>query len=249
MIVLTCTLAGRAADETATVSQVLDGDTCQLADGRHVRYLGIDAPEKGDPLAEDATQIHNRLVGGKTVRLELGRPNRDRDGRLLAYVFLDKKLINAELVRLGCAHIRRPVSAKYHKLLLEAQDEARAAGHGIWTNAAQVKLFVAKVSARSGPGTTADLNAEFIVLENRGDRALNMTGWTVADEANHRYLVPNFVLPAGGRVTLHTGVGKNTATELFWGSRNPIWNDSGDSIFVKDASGQLVLAHVYPVTD
>jgi len=244
LIVLACTLTGRAADETATVSQVLDGDTCQLADGRHVRYLGIDAPEKGDLLAEDATQVHNRLVGGKAVRLELGRPDRDRDGRLLAYVFFDKTLINAELVRQGCAHIRRPVSAKYQRLLLQAQDEARAAGRGIWTNATHVKLSVVKVNARSGRDALA-MKAEYIVLENRGDRDLNLTGWTVADEAHHRYLFPNFVLRAGGQVTLRTGLGKNTETELFWGSRVAIWNDDGDSVFVKDASGHLVLAHIY----
>lgn len=42
--------------ETVTVLQVIDGDTCRLEDGRHVRYLGINAPEKGDPLFDEATQ-------------------------------------------------------------------------------------------------------------------------------------------------------------------------------------------------
>jgi len=30
--------------EQALVVRVIDGDTAQLADGRRVRYLGIDAP-------------------------------------------------------------------------------------------------------------------------------------------------------------------------------------------------------------
>ena len=39
--------SGNAEAETATVLQVIDGDTCLLEDKRRVRYLGINAPEKG----------------------------------------------------------------------------------------------------------------------------------------------------------------------------------------------------------
>jgi competence protein ComEC len=53
------------------------------------------------------------------------------------------------------------------------------------------------------------------------------------------------VLKAGGRVTLRTGLGKNAENELFWGSSRAIWNDNGDTVFIRDASGNLVLVHVY----
>jgi micrococcal nuclease len=236
---------GRAAQVTGTVSQVLDGDTFHLDDGRQVRCLGIDAPEKGDALADDATKKLNQLIGGKPVRLELGRPERDRDGRLLAYVFLGKTLVNAEVLRQGCAHVRRPVLAKYKQQLLDAQNDARAAGRGLWRKAAEVNLVISKVQARPPRGEVPELIAEYIVIENQGDRALNMTGWTVSDEANRRYLIPNFVLAPKARVTLYTGLGKNTDTNLFWGSRTAVWNDDGDTVFIKDAAGSLMLVHFY----
>jgi endonuclease YncB( thermonuclease family) len=230
--------------EPESVQQVLDGDTCRLSDNREVRYLGIDAPETGDPHAEAATQANNRLVGGKNVRLEIGKPEKDRDGRLLAYVFVDKTLVNEELVRQGFAWVRRPLDAKHRDMLLKAQEEARRAGRGIWNGSSNNFLVVAAVHAKPAGGK-ANLADEYVVTENRGKEAVDMTGWSILDETHHRYLVPNFGLTAGARMTLRTGMGRNTATDLFWGNRSGIWNDDGDSIFIRDAQGWLVLIHNY----
>jgi endonuclease YncB( thermonuclease family) len=233
------------AAETATVIQVLDGDTCRLHDNRDVRYLGIDAPEKGDPLAEEATQANNKLVANRTVRLELGRPAQDRNGRLLAYVFVGRTLVNEELVRGGWAHVRRPVTAKYRERLLKAQEAARAAGAGIWAGVSNISLAIVGVNAKAGVTGASALTNEFIVIQNQGSNAVNLTGWSVVDEGNMRYLFPNFSLAPGAKVTLRTGVGKNSAADLYWGNRRPVWNDEGDSIFIKDSDGRLVLSHVY----
>lgn len=238
-------LLSHAAEHRGTVLQVLDGDTFQLDDGRPVRCLGLDAPEKGEPFAQEATQVLNRLVGGQRVRLELGRPERDRDGRLLAYVFVGQNMVNTQLLRLGTAYVRRPVARKYRIAFVQAQEQARAAGLGIWTNAAQIKIGLLRVQARPASGNPEDLNGEFVVLENRGDRPLSLAGWTLSDEAHHRYLFPQFVLAPKAKVTIHSGLGRNTDTDLFWGSRTPIWNDNGDTVFLRDEKGRLVLAHFY----
>jgi len=63
-----------ALAETATVLKVIDGDTCQLDDQRLIRYLGINAPEKGDPFANESTQANNtfqepRRAGDRFDRL------------------------------------------------------------------------------------------------------------------------------------------------------------------------------------
>jgi endonuclease YncB( thermonuclease family) len=233
------------AEDFPKVTQVMDGDTIQLHDNREVRYLGIDAPEKGDPLAEEATQANNTLVSNREVRLELGRPSKDRNGRLLAYVFQGDTLVNEELLRQGWAHIRRPVLAKYQKRLQAAQDEARAAGRGIWANVSDALLTVPEVSSKvSGTGDKS-LNREYVVIENRGTNAVDLTGWSLSDETTRRYLFPNFILAAKARVTLRTGSGMNTATDLYWGNRTAIWNDNGDTVFLRNREGRIVLCHVY----
>ena len=153
--------------------------------------------------------------------------------------------MNGELVRQGHAHVRRPLAARFRDGLLKAQVAARAKSIGIWAKAASAGISVARAHADAAGTDRDNLNDEYIVIENSGDTSIDLTGWTVSDEANHRYLCPRFVLPAKGKVTLRTGLGKNTASELFWGSRRPIWNNDGDTILIRDADGYLVWSYVY----
>lgn len=234
-----------AQTETVTVARVIDGDTCILQNGEPVRYYGINAPEKGDPQFNEATEANNKLVVGKKVRLEPQNPSRDKDDRLLAYVFIDEIFVNEELLRLGCAHIQRPLAAKYRDRLLMAQEAAREQGLGIWAKEAEQGVAIAEAHAEAEGNDWDNLCDEYIVIENKGNRSVDLTGWTIYDEAHHRYLFPNVVLEAGAIVTLRTCLGKNTQSELFWASRSPIWNNDGDTIFIRDSQGQLVLSYIY----
>ncbi len=55
--------------ETVTVAQVTDGDTIKLTDGRRVRYIGMNTPERGQPYYEQATKTNRQLVEAKEVQL------------------------------------------------------------------------------------------------------------------------------------------------------------------------------------
>lgn len=245
LLLIACLLAALAASgaDTGNVIQVLDGDTFRLHDAREVRCLGIDAPENGDPFSEEATAALNKLISNRQVRLETGRPAKDNYGRVLAYVFEDKIFVNEEIVRQGWAHVRRPVIAKHRERLMAAQEEARAAGRGIWTGTSNVLLSIVQVNAKlKGKNAIKD---EYIMIQNLGTNALEMTGWTLLDEGNNRYLFPNFILGPGAKVTVRSGVGRNTANDLFWGSRRAVWNNDGDTILIKDTKGRLVLTHIY----
>ena len=73
--------------EVARVAQVIDGDTIVIEGGYHVRYIGIDAPKRDEPLYREAKEANRALVEGKTVRLERDVSDRDRYGRLLRHVY------------------------------------------------------------------------------------------------------------------------------------------------------------------
>jgi micrococcal nuclease len=234
-----------AQTNTFTVVRVIDGDTCALQNGTPVRYLGINAPESGDPQFNEATQANSNLVVGKEVRLEPQDPSRDKEDRLLAYVFVDEVFVNEELLRLGYAHIQRPLVAKYRDRLLRTQEAARQKGLGIWAKAAEQNVALAEAHADAEGNDWDNLCDEYIVIENRDNASVDLTGWTVYDEAHHRYLFPSFILKAKAAVTLRTCLGKNTQRELFWGSRSPIWNNDGDTIFIRDSKCQLVLSYIY----
>jgi endonuclease YncB( thermonuclease family) len=90
-----------------------------------------------------------------------------------------------------------------------------------------------------------NLDDEYVVFENTGAAAVEMTDWQVSDEAGKTYTFPTFTLDAGSSVTLHTGSGTDTSTDLYWGSGSPVWNNSGDTVFVYDDTGTLVLEAPY----
>lgn len=101
-----------------------------------------------------------------------------------------------------------------------------------------VNLDCSQVDA---PGDdTKALAEEYICLENTGGTPVAMGGWTLSDRAKHRYVFPEYTLPAGGRVRVRTGSGGNTATDLYWGQRSAVWNNDHDTVYLHDAAGNLV---------
>lgn len=122
-------------EDTVLVVKVIDGDTIEIEGGYRVRYIGIDAPEKDEPYYWEASETNRRLVEGKRVRLERDAEDRDKYGRLLRYVWVDDVMVNAELVRLGCAYSHPyPPNLKYQDYLLEMEEQARERRLGIWSH-------------------------------------------------------------------------------------------------------------------
>ncbi|NUT37249.1 MAG: lamin tail domain-containing protein [Hamadaea sp.] len=86
--------------------------------------------------------------------------------------------------------------------------------------------------------TNASLNAEYIVIRNIGARSRNLRGWTVRDKAGHVYaFTSDFILKPDTYVKLHTGKGTNSASHRYWGSGNYIWNNKGDTAYLRRPSG------------
>ena len=116
------------------VTRVIDGDTIEIEGGYHVRYIGIDAPEKWEPFYGEATEVNRNLVEGKKVYLEKDVEDKDDNGRLLRYVWLDNTMVNAELVKLGYAYsYSYPPNTKYQQYFLQLEKEAREQKLALWS--------------------------------------------------------------------------------------------------------------------
>jgi micrococcal nuclease len=130
------------ATAVAVVSRVVDGDTVEVRlDGRieDVRYIGVDTPETVEPGAPvdcfgpQASAFNHRLVEGRRVRLVFGVERRDVYDRLLAYVYLGDRFVNAELVRRGLARtLTIPPNDRYAERLEQLEIVASRAGRGLW---------------------------------------------------------------------------------------------------------------------
>ena len=128
--------------EWYTVKRVLDGDTIVLANGTHVRYIGINAPEidhekqKAEPYGYTAKIFNKKLALSKRVRLEFDKERYDRYGRLLAYVFLQEEIfVNKALIDEGYAYcLPRKPNIRYNQVLMQSQRDAMSAERGLWRN-------------------------------------------------------------------------------------------------------------------
>ncbi len=233
---------GNESFETAMVVRVIDGDTIELDNGNRVRLLGINTPEKNTYYFNEASDALRSLVENKTVRLEMDKENNDMYGRLLRYVFLDKTFVNLELLENGYAntYVVEP-NSKYKETFLEAEREANAKGLGLWkisgySGCVNVADFVYKETNRNPAG-------EYVVFENVCDYDLDVSGWSVKDEARHVYIFKGILLEQGGTLALNSGKGKDNRTVVFWNSGSPIWNNNGDTLYLRDSSNGLVLTH------
>lgn len=212
------------------VSRVIDGDTIVLEDGRHVRYVGIDAPEMsrdGDPAdcwAEESRQKNAQLVEGMYVTMEKASQDLDEYGRLVRYVYVEGALVNEILVAEGFARaydfgFDHPLETRFK----EAQTRAKELGLGMWSEeCSKKKLSVASSSLPLRISTStlrinevATTKGEFVELLNTGKEKLSLTGYYLSYYSPSRTLWTNpyrsFALPqqavveAGGRYIIGFG--------------------------------------------
>lgn len=130
---------------TATVGHVIDGDTVKVIIGNQeetIRMLLIDTPESVHPTKpvqpfgkEASNYLKEMLPNGTKVELEYDVEKHDKYGRLLAYIWLDGKMMNEVLVEKGfarVAYIYEP-NTKYETRLKKAEETAKKEEIGIWS--------------------------------------------------------------------------------------------------------------------
>jgi len=130
-----------AAELRGLAVSVADGDTITVLDSANqqhrIRLAGIDAPEKGQPFA-DRSRLHlAKYVRGQEVIVNWHK--RDRYGRLVGSVIAFGHNINLEQVRAGFAWWYREYAREQRpedrQVYERAEEEARAARRGLWSEA------------------------------------------------------------------------------------------------------------------
>jgi micrococcal nuclease len=131
---------------SARLVRVVDGDTLIAAFGtaeERIRLIGIDTPETKKPDTpvecfgtEASAHLHELLPEGAALRLERDIEERDRYGRMLAYVYRadDGLFINEALVAQGYAAAATiPPNVAHRDEFATAARRARLAGAGLWS--------------------------------------------------------------------------------------------------------------------
>ncbi|WP_240620204.1 thermonuclease family protein [Peribacillus acanthi] len=131
---------------TVEIMKVIDGDTIQvkLDNGsiESIRLLLVDTPETVHPSKpvqpygkEASSFMKETLPPNTSVTIELGISERDKYGRLLAYMYKENEMINAILLQKGLARVAYiyPPNTKYIDELQKLQSDAQKKGIGIWS--------------------------------------------------------------------------------------------------------------------
>jgi len=202
--------------QISLVTEITDGDTFVLENNVKCRLRGINTPEKNMPLYETAKKFLE--IETKNKRVEIENFGADKYNRLLIYAFIDEKNINKLILKNGLAHLYYYDKDKYFDELEEAEKFARENEFGIWKKSnISYCIELIEFDYISDGG-------EKIVLENNCDFNIEVI---LKDEATHIYFE-----------TLN-------ATSQFEKSFEHIFNDDGDTLFVWDECGRLILFRRY----
>lgn len=213
------------AREEVIIERAIDGDTVRLRDGRTVRLININTPEKKERGYTDALaflgQFENRSAS-------LENRGTEKYGRVLGALYVDEEYLNLELVRQGFAHTLL-VAEGETRLFFDAQTDAFEARKGIWQRSPLYGCLKAEI----------DKKEEYLRIESACDSSL--ARWTVKDETTHPYTLAE---PLESHFTLFSGEGDETSEAKYWGRGNA-WNNDRDSLFIRDDDELLVLYQSY----
>ena len=121
----------KGATYEGKVVKIADGDTLTLLLEKtqyKIRLAQIDTPEKGQPYGQKAKQALGNMVFNKLIKVKI--ETIDRYGRYVADIYLDKKHVNAELVKAGAAWVYRKYSN--NKVLILLEQDAKKNKIGLW---------------------------------------------------------------------------------------------------------------------
>jgi micrococcal nuclease len=187
-------------------------------------------------------------------------PVSDRRGyydRLLAYVYYSPSAttsFNMRLLENGYArHYESEFSRtkEYKKTAQQARDTAT----GVWgdnvsspeqTSAVSHPIDILTVHEDASGNEYDNLDDEYVLFKNTGTSRIQLNGWTISDKAGNLYSFPaGVIINPGESMTLYTGSGSNSDTELYWGKREPVWDNDGDTVIITNHDGETVTTYNY----
>lgn len=137
------------------VAQIEPDLTLVLENGGRLRLLGVTlanakTPElsaaQRDRVVTEAKAFMNNALAARSVRIQFDRERMDKEGTLLAYLFLrdvvpvtpepeNESLLNESLISAGWAVMDRGAyfNESHKRHFRQAEDDARKNGRGIWS--------------------------------------------------------------------------------------------------------------------
>ena len=128
---------------TYKIIRIVDGDTLIIDYNgveERVRLIGVDTPEsvhpdgtKNNEFGKIASDFSKKYLDGKEVSIELDVQERDKYGRILAYVYIGGQMYNKILLQEGMAKVATyPPNVRYVDDFKALEKTAREGNKGLW---------------------------------------------------------------------------------------------------------------------
>ena len=89
-----------------------------------------------------------------------------------------------------------------------------------------------------------NLAAEKLTIVNLGG-VVDLSGWSLTDSQGNTYKFPALSLFQGGAVNVHTALGRDTVTDLYWSQAGAMWQ-SGETASLIDPHGRIHTTFIAP---
>jgi micrococcal nuclease len=219
--------------DSGIVERVIDGDTLVI-NNTSVRLLGINTPEKKEFYYQEAKDFLLNLTLNKTVKLKYGKDKQDLYGRTLAYIILDEKNVNIEQVRNGFANLYIYDRDEYTNRLKEAWNECILEEKNLCEKSTDKCASCIELKELNVKNQT-------IIFYNKCDFDCNLNKWSIKDEGRKKFIFPNFVIESRKETRIIVGNKTSDKNTLYWTGEDYVWTTEGDTLFLRDENGKLVL--------
>jgi micrococcal nuclease len=220
-------------EESIIVGRVIDGDTIVDSDGLHYRLLGINTPEKGEYLYAEAKAFleENAL----NISLIAEKNGKDRYDRELAYLYNENENINKLLVKEGYANYYFPDGRDIHyEEFYNAWEECVIKNVNLCENSLNKCALCIEIKEWN-------MKEEKIIFYNKCEYDCSLNKWIIKDEGRKKYTFNNFTLRKYNYVSIIVGNKTDTKDKLYWRGETYVWTYTGDTMFLRDEEGKLVL--------
>ncbi|MFC2063708.1 lamin tail domain-containing protein [Chloroflexota bacterium] len=248
--------------EVGIVVNIVDGDTIDVSiNGNEfrIRYIGIDTPERNEPLFDEAMTLNSSMVLGKEVLLVKDVSEVDIFDRLLRYVLVGNTFVNYELIYQGYAESNAyPPDVTCQDYLSDAESYARDKGFGIWglllipsiaPKSPEMPAFSGSVIIENilYDGAVKQVESdEYVVIKNTTNNIINLSGWRLnAGAPGQDFYFPDFNLQPGQVCRVYTDEIHQDTCGFSFKSDGALWNNKGDCGYLFDSSGVLISQKCY----